>query len=367
MHDLPRVEITEEGMREGMQIESADITAEDKVRLLDALSRTGLSEIVVGSFVSPKWTPQMANLEEVLSGFTPREGVRYTALAVNAKGRERAAAFTPPLSDSDRLGATLVHHCDVFVQRNYNRTQHDEIDALSATVERAVERGASHGSIISGAAWGSNWTGPVSTAERLELLDRQRAAWIAAGFSVTSVGFLDPMGWTTPQAVSETIRAVKERWPEVDEWYFHLHDTRGLAMASVYAALDALEGRDLLKLDSAIGGMGGCPYCGNGRAAALLCTEDLVHFLHTLGVETGVDLDALVEAVWLAEEIVGHPLYGHVSKAGGFPSGDRLYPLDMPFIETLDQARHFIEGPGVYEGALSPWSDPVRSWQRPDG
>src|SRR5579872_3911435 len=122
----PRVEIVEESMREGMQIENADISVADKICLIDALSDTGLSEIVVGSFVSPRWTPQMARIEDVVAGFTPRPGVRYTALAVNEQGRESVRRHTPPLSGSERSAATLVHLCDVFVQRNYNRSQAQE-------------------------------------------------------------------------------------------------------------------------------------------------------------------------------------------------------------------------------------------------
>lgn len=114
------------------------------------------------------------------------------------------------------------------------------------------------------------------------------------------------------------------------------------------------------------GGMAGCPYCGNGRAAMMIATEDLMHMLEEMGISTGVDLYQLIEVVWLAEEIVGHPLYGFVSKAGPRPRYNRLYPMDMPHIETLERARHFILGPKAYEGAPSPWQAPITSYQRPD-
>jgi hydroxymethylglutaryl-CoA lyase len=120
-NSYPKVEIIEEGMREGMQIESTDITNDDKLRLLDALSRTGLSTIVVGSFVSPKWTPQMAEIDDLVARFTPVPGVKYTALALNEKGRERLMKYMPPLSESSEFPRTLVHLCDVFVRRNTNR------------------------------------------------------------------------------------------------------------------------------------------------------------------------------------------------------------------------------------------------------
>src|ERR1019366_5890237 len=147
----------EEGMREGMQIESADITVDAKIELLDALSRTGLGTIVVGSFVSPQWTPQMAHIDELVSRFTPVDGVRYTALALNEKGRERMSHYMPPLIVSCEFPRTLVHLCDVFVRRNTNRSQQDEIDDWPSVIEAAVSAGATSAGIAINAAWGSNW------------------------------------------------------------------------------------------------------------------------------------------------------------------------------------------------------------------
>ena len=139
---FPRVHLTEECMREGMQIEDAAISIDDKVRLLEALSDTGLEHIVVGSFVSPRYTPQMADVDELLRRFTPRPGVRYSALALNERGRERAASWTPPLSGSGEPPYTLVHLCDTFTRRNTNRSQADEIAAWPDTVAAAVADGA---------------------------------------------------------------------------------------------------------------------------------------------------------------------------------------------------------------------------------
>jgi hydroxymethylglutaryl-CoA lyase len=127
-----------------------------------------------------------------------------------------------------------------------------------------------------------------------------------------------------------------------------------------------LDATDTLLLQPAIGGMGGCPFCGNGRAAGLAPTEDLVHMLDEMGISTGIDLYKLIECVWMAEEIVGHPLWGHVSKGGPRPQGKKLYAMDMPFIENLEEARHFINGPAAYKGAPSPWKEAIRSPQRPE-
>jgi len=135
----------------------------------------------------------------------------------------------------------------------------------------------------------------------------------------------------------------------------------------VYATLRTLDSTDVLGVQSSIGGMAGCPYCGNGRAAMMIATEDLMHMLEDMGISTGVDLYKLIEVVWLAEEIVGHPLYGFVSKAGPRPRHGKLYAMDMPFVETLEEARHFLRGPAVYAHQSSPWKAPITSWMRPCG
>lgn len=360
----PKVEIIEESMREGMQIESADIGVEDKIRLLDALSTTGLQTIVVGAFVSPRWTPQMAEVDQIVERFIPAPGVRYTALALNERGRERMAAHSPPLSPVGGPPRTLVHLCDVFVRRNTNRSQQQEIDALPALVQRARDAGATEAGIAVNAAWGSNWLGPFSQDQRMDLLEMQWRLWDEAGIPVVKVWLGDPMAWNLPHQVAEQIRAVQARWPEVRTFHLHLHNARGTALTSAYAALQELDERHTLIIDSAVGGMGGCPYCGHGRMTRMIPTEDLVDLLHEMGIETGVDLDRLIEVAHLAEEVVGHELWGHVSKAGPRPRGDRLFPMDMPFIETPEQAQHFRLGPEVYADAPSPWKEPIRSPRR---
>ena len=362
--NYPAVEIIEEGMREGMQIESASIPLSRKVELLDALSHTGLSTIMVGSFVSPKWTPQMARIDELVNAFTPVPGVTYIALALNDRGRERWRQHVPPLSPPSEVPQTLVHLCDVFIRRNTNRSQQDEIDAWTGVVERAVASGATSAGIAINAAWGSNWLGPFEETTRTEMLARQYDLWRDAGIPVDRVWIGDPMGWNLPHHVDSQIRVIRERWPEITRFHLHLHDARGTALLSAYAALQALTSECTLVLDSSVGGMGGCPYGGHGRMTRMMATEDLVDLLHELGIETGVDIDRLIQASLLAEAVVGHPLWSHVAKAGPRPRGERLFPMDLPFIETEDQAEHFWRGPVAYEGAMSPWSEPIRSRAR---
>lgn len=367
MAGYPRIVHTEEGMRDGLQIESPDIPATDKIRLIDALSETGLKEIVVGSFVSPKWTPQMANVDEVVRGFHPRPGVRYTYIALNERGYERARQYTPPLEPPAQEFALRYDMCDVFSQRNNNRTQAQLVASWPGQIEKALAAGVGEGTIsLASNAWGSNWTGEFTLDQRMLMLDRMHQLWTEAGIAVTRVNFADAMSWAMPHQVEAQLIAVKQRWPAITDFNLHLHNGRGVALASVYAALRVLDGGDTLRLQTSIGGMAGCPYCGNGRAAMMIATEDLMHMLEEMGIHTGVDLYKLVEVVWLAEEIVGHPLYGFVSKAGPRPRYDRLYAMDMPRIETLEQAKHFIDGPKAYAGAPSPWKAPITSYQRPE-
>ena len=361
VHSYPKVEIIEEGMREGMQIESADISVDAKLRLIDALSKTGLQTIVVGSFVSAKWTPQMACVDELVSRFTPVAGVKYTALALNDQGRERMSKFMPPLSESSEFPRTLVHLCDVFVRRNTNRTQQDEIAGWPSVIERTLMEGAQTAGIAINAAWGSNWLGPFDEAYRMDMLERQYELWTAAGVTVDRVWIGDPMAWNVPDQVASQLSAIKQRWPQIRKVHLHLHDARGTALLSAYEALKVQSAEDTLVLDSSIGGMGGCPYGGHGRMTRMIPTEDLVDLLNELGIANNVDLDRLIEVALLAEEVVGHSLWGHVSKAGPRPRGDRLFAMDMPFIETEEQAQHFRRGPDAYEGATSPWKEPIVS------
>ena len=364
MSNYPKVILTEEGMRDGLQIERADIPVGDKIRLLDALSETGLKEIAVGSFVSPRWVPQMACIEELVNGFHPKPGVTYTATALNEIGRERLKKYCPPLSDYKYEAQTTVYLCDVFAQRNINRTIAQQMARWPKAIEEAKSKGAREAGITVSAAWGSNWTGAVSENDRMKMLEKQYLLWQEAGIPVTKIGISDPMGWNMPDHVEHQLATIKKRWPSIKSFNLHLHNTRGMALTSSYVALRTLDATDTLSLQPAIGGMGGCPFCGNGRSAGLAPTEDLIHMMEGMGIDTGVDLDKLIEAVWMAEEIVGHDLWGHVSKGGPRPAGNKLYAMDMPFVETLDHARHFIKGADAYSGAPSPWKETIKSPQR---
>lgn len=366
MYRWPTVNYKEEGMREGMQIEDSEISIDDKVELLDALSETGLKQIVVGSFVSPKWTPQMERIDEIATRFTPKPGVTYTALALNSRGVERAKAYSPPLTiERDQYPRLGVHMCDVFVRRNTNRSQAQEMERWPQVVAQAQELNIKEAGIGTNASWGSNFLGEFPVDNLMTMLERQHSMWDEVGIRVVCASMGDPMSHCTPAKVEESVYRVKEKWPEINHIRLHLHNGRNMAIASAYAAMRVLEPEDTLDIDGTIGGYGGCPYCGNGRATGMAPSEDLLHMMEDMGIETGVDIDKLIECVWMAEKVMGRELYGHVSKAGPRPkTASQLYNIDMPFVETLDQARHFKEGPSAYEGGIYPYREPITSEYR---
>ena len=360
----PTITYSEEGMREGMQIEDANIAVDDKIKLLDVLGESGLKNIVVGSFVSPRYTPQMARMDELMSKFTPREGVTYTALALNERGVERAREYSPPLTLERGAGrpGLSCHMCDVFVRRNTNRSQMQEMENWPRIIARAQETGATEASIGANASFGSNFLGDFSVDMYLAMLEHQHALWEDVGIKVTQASIGDPMGWCHPSKVDEIIYRVKERWPEITHWSLHAHNSRGMAVTSHYAAINALGPDDDLRLDGTIGGFGGCPYCGNGRATGMAPTEDVMHMMEGMGIDTGVDVDKLIDTVWMAEEILGRQLWGHVSRAGPRPmTKDKLYDINAPFVETLEQVKHFKVGTKAYEGAVYPWREAISS------
>ena len=366
MYQWPKVNYKEEGMREGMQIEDSQISIDDKVELLDALSETGPKQIVVGSFVSPKWTPQMERIDEIVTRFTPKPGVTYTALALNSRGVERAKAYSPPLTiERDQFPRLGVHMCDVFVRRNTNRSQAQEMERWPQVVAQAQELNIREAGIGTNASWGSNFLGEFPVDDLMTMLERQHSMWDEVGIKVASASMGDPMSHCTPAKVEESVYRVKEMWPEINHIRLHLHNGRNMAIASAYAAMRVLGPEDTLDIDGTIGGYGGCPYCGNGRATGMAPSEDLLHMMEDMGIETGVDIDKLIECVWMAEKVMGRELYGHVSKAGPRPKTvSQLYDIDMPFVETIEQARHFKVGPSAYEGGMYPYREPVTSEYR---
>lgn len=309
MFDYPaRVVINEDGPREGFQIESAAIPTEGKVELIDALSETGLKSIQIASFVHPKRVPSMADAEEVVARVKMKPGVEYTALFMNEKGLERAIA-TGRLSLHTGFGLCAS---PAFLQRNANATVAEQKDRKRAMVNMLKARGiapSTTGGIS--AAFGCNFQGDISLPQ---LLQTAREVFeLAAEFDVElrSLGLSDTMAWATPDRIRRAVGALREAFPQVDI-SLHLHDTRGMAVANALAGLQM----GVSEFDTSIGGLGGCPFAEHKGAAGNLCTEDFAFMCEEMGIETGLDLDKLIEAAQLAERVVGHPLPGSVKRGG---------------------------------------------------
>ena len=308
MSDLPKsIRINEEGPREGFQFERGPIPTGRKIDLVDALSRTGIDHIQVASFVNPKNVPGMADADDVVQGITLHPGVHYTGLWLNEKGLLRALA-------SKRLevtGSISLTASEKFLIRNQNRTLAENIEAQHRIIEmyKDHEVPVERGSIM--AVFGCNFEGdiPIPTVLRLVQTILDLAAEHGVGIKVMNLA--DTMAWATPLSIKRVVGAVRERYPDL-ELALHLHDTRGMGIANAYAGLEM----GVRIFDAAVAGLGGCPFAGHKGAAGNVCTEDLVFMCDEMGIETGIDLEALLEAARLAEEVVGHPLPGSVMKGG---------------------------------------------------
>ena len=309
MSDLPAaVHITEEGPREGFQIEKGAIPTTRKIALIDALSRTGLERIQIVSFVNPKAVPGMADAEDVVRGVAAKPDVAYTALWLNEKGFERALKFSRRLTNS---GTIQLCASEKFSLRNQNRTAAQQLAGQHAIVEMYKAAGVTveRGSIM--AAFGCNFEGDVSVARVVALAQQIFDVAEEHGVTLRYISLADTMAWATPLAIKRVVGSLRERWPKL-EIALHLHDTRGMAIANAFAGLEM----GVTRFDSSVAGLGGCPFAGHQGAAGNVCTEDLVFMCDELGIATGVDLDALIECAKLAEDVVGHPLPGSVMKGG---------------------------------------------------
>lgn len=357
----PTVVYSEEIMREGFGIADASIPLADRVRLLEALSDTGLKRITVGAFVSPKFVPQMACFEELLRSFTPRPGVAYLTFMHNQKARLKAQQFSPPLAVEDEVVTLFQDICDVHQRRNVNRSIQESMQAWPELIADARSRGVTQARAGIASAWGSNFLGKFSQDYRMWSLQQQIDLLRASGLEVFEIGLHDSQSWCLPHEMEADLREIKRRWPEVRHFHLHMHDARGMALPSLYAALRTLDTSDTLLIDGTLGGIGGGQYCGNGMASGMVPTEDLLHMLEGMGIETGVDLDKLIDCVWMLEKMVGHPAFGHVSKAGPRPTEPaRWYDPNLPAVESLQGARHFKLGPAAYAAqAYSPWKRPI--------
>jgi isopropylmalate/homocitrate/citramalate synthase len=309
MSDLPKhVEIHEEGPREGFQIEPGPITTAQKVRLIDELSQTGVHHIQACSFVSPRIVPGWADAEAVVEGFTAKPGVEYTGLYFNGNGLDRAEKYKDKLTLSGSISLTAS---EGFTKKNLNRTHAENCEAMKRHTELQLSRGIDVNRIGVMAAFGCNYQGDISPAQVLSTLaDGMRIA-AETGAKITTFTLADTMGWAAPHRMEHVIGVVRGKYPDI-KINLHLHDTRGLAVANAHVAIKM----GVNQFDSTVGGLGGCPFAGQPKAAGNICTEELVLLCHEMGIDTGIDLDALIEVGRLAEDIVGHQLPSELIHAG---------------------------------------------------
>jgi hydroxymethylglutaryl-CoA lyase len=299
-----RVTICEVGTRDGFQIEPDFIPTEHKVEVVNLLSEAGVPRIEVTSFVHPKVVPQLRDAEAVMAAIRRRPGTRYTALVPNDKGASRAVD-----AGVDAIH-TVLSASESHNLANVNMTIAESIDRLRAVAQIANRAGVPMQCGIS-TSFGCPFEGDVPV-DRLERVVAQLVDLGARG-----IGLADTTGMANPRQVATVLERLTPRFPGI-EWTLHTHDTRAMAIPNILAALEY----GVTNLDASIGGLGGCPFAPG--ASGNVCSEDLVHCLHAMGVATGIDLDRLVAVSRRVEQIIGRTLPGQIIKAG--PS-TRRYPV----------------------------------------
>jgi len=292
------VRIREVGPRDGFQNEPDVIATDDKVRLIGMLAASGLPRLEVTSFVRPDVIPQLADAEEVLRRIERPAGVAYTVLIPNERGLERALGLRDRFDEVNLfLSASETHN-----RKNVNRSIAESLEGLGRTIERARGEGLRCEGVIS-VSFGCPFEGEVPPARVLEIAESLAEA------GCEEVSFGDTTGMANPRQVGAFFAAARERLPSV-ELTAHFHNTRGQGLANVLAALS--EG--VQSFESAFGELGGSPV--SPGATGNISTEDLASMLHEMGIETGVDLEAVIAASRAAQELLGRPLGAHVLRAG---------------------------------------------------
>ena len=307
MSDLPkRIDIHEEGPREGFQIEQGPISTADKVRFCEALAETGLHDVQCVSFVDARRVPGMADAVEVAQTIRQRPDVHYTGIALNLRGYERAVQTPLHITGSLQMSAS-----NTFSIHNTNKNNEETLAEQRRQLEFFRDKGIEVDTAIVMTAFGCNFEGAIApetvrdcVGSLLELADE-------FGIKLDRMRLADTVGWASPLSVQRVVGIVRDKWPEL-KLGLHLHDTRGTGMANALMGLQM--GID--SYDTACAGLGGCPFAGHKGAAGNICTEDLVFMAHEMGIETGVDLDALIECARMAEDIVGHQLPGKIMHGG---------------------------------------------------
>ena len=308
MSDLPsRVTLIEVGPRDGLQIEPRVLSTAEKLQMLDALAAAGVPEIEAGSFVNPKAVPQMAGTGEVFDAVRKKPGVRYRALWLNGRGLQQALDN----GHVDIDGKLTITASETFIQRNTNRSIADTLAQMPDWIAAYRAAGIAADTLGVMAAFGCNFEGYIPEERVVSLVARTMAIMAEHGCTLRSLSLADTMGWASPAQIKRLVGTIRTRWPDL-VLKLHLHDTRGCAVANAVAGMEM----GVAEFDASVGGLGGCPFAGHKGAAGNICTEDFAFACEEMGVGTGIDLDALVEAAKLSEALVGHVLPGKVMKGG---------------------------------------------------
>jgi len=290
-----RVKLVDVGPRDGLQNEKQHVPAEIKIGLVHRLQDAGLKEIEVTSFVSPKWVPQMADAAEVMAGIQRKPGVRYSVLTPNMKGFEAAVHSRP--DEIVVFGAAS----EAFSQRNINCSIAESIERFAPVVEAARAKGIYVRAAISTAV-GCPYEGEIAP-ERVALVAR-----LMKEIGVQHVGVADTIGVGTPRKVQAAMEAALRHYA-IDDVSGHFHDTYGQALANTMACLEM----GVWQFDTSSAGLGGCPYAKG--ATGNVATEDVVYMLHGMGIETGIDLDKLIDAGQYISEHLGRKPNSRASTA----------------------------------------------------
>src|SRR6059036_503203 len=311
-----RVTICEVGTRDGFQIEPDFIPTELKVEVVTLLAEAGMPRIEVTSFVHPKVVPQLRDAEEVMAKIRRRPGTRYAALVPNDKGAVRAVD----------AGVDAIHTV-VSASESHNLANVNMTIAESMEKLRAVMQVAERAKVPVSSGISTSFGCPFETEVPLGQLESvvRRLTDIGAH----AIGLADTTGMANPRQVARVFEHLVPKFPGI-EWTLHTHDTRAMAIPNILAALEC----GVTNLDCSIGGLGGCPFAPG--ASGNVCSEDLVHCLSAMGVETGIDLDRLIAVSRRVQEIVGRNLPGQIVKAG---KSTRRYPVPDTVAARITTAR----------------------------
>ena len=289
----PRVKLVDVGPRDGLQNEKQPVPAAIKIELVHRLQAAGLTEIEVTSFVSPKWVPQMADNAQVMAGIQREPGVRYSVLTPNLQGYQSAMLCKP--DEIVVFGAAS----EAFSQKNINCSIEESIERFRPVVQAAVASGIAVRGAIS-CAVGCPYEGDIAP-ERVEMVARLMSA-----IGVQHVGVADTIGVGTPLRVQRALEAALTHYT-LDQVSGHFHDTYGMALANTLASLEL----GIWNFDTSVAGLGGCPYAKG--ATGNVASEDVVYMLHGMGIETGIDLDQLIDAGKFISDFLGRKPHSRVA------------------------------------------------------